>query len=126
MELQKVKNYRFVGLLGNGRERYSDKELDQEQPTEPIVIDAFGFSDVYRYAGYVFLDEEWFTKYDRNWRLDTAKIDELLVDLVKYSVKDSKSENLARIEAYLQSPPETIEEAAEVWKSFHEPTLKRI
>jgi hypothetical protein len=126
MEFEKVKKYRFVALLGDGRERYSDKELDQEQPTEPIVIDAFGFSDVYRYSGAVFLNEEWFAKYDKNWRVSTAKIDELLVNLMKYSVKDSNSENLAKIESYLQSPPETIEEAAEIWKSFHDPALKRI
>lgn len=121
-----VKTYRFIALLGDGREKFSDKELDQEWPTEPIVIDAYGFSDVYRYAGMVFLNEEWFAKYDKNWRTDTSKIDALLVDLVKYSAKDSKSENLAKVEAYLQSPPETIEEAAEIWKGFYDPELKTI
>jgi hypothetical protein len=121
-----VKNFRFVALLGDGRERFSDKELDAEWPTEPVVIDAFGFSDVYRYSGVVFLNEEWFTKYDKNWQLDTSKIDKLLVDLVKCSVKDSQSTNLAKIHAYLQSPPETVEESVAVWKGFFDPDLKTI
>ena len=121
-----VKTYRFIGLLGDGRENFSDKELDQEQPTEPVVIDAFGFSDVYRYSGYVFLNEEWYKKYDKNSHADTSKIDSLLVNLVKYAVKDSKSENLAKVEAYLQSPPETGEQAIEIWKGFWDPALKRI
>ncbi|TLU99591.1 hypothetical protein FEN17_19825 [Dyadobacter luticola] len=115
-----VKKYRFIALLGDGRERYSDKELDAEWPTEPIVIDAFGFSDVYRYSGVVFLNEEWFAKYDHNWRTDTAKIDKLLVDLIKYSVKDGLSENLLKIKDYLQSPPETLEEAVQIWKGFYD------
>jgi hypothetical protein len=67
-----VKTYRFIALLGHGRERFHDTELDAEWPTEPIVIDAFGFSDVYRYSGYVFLSEDWFAKYTKNWQNDTS------------------------------------------------------
>ncbi|NIJ55754.1 hypothetical protein [Dyadobacter arcticus] len=121
-----VKTYRFIALLGDGRERYSDEELDAEWPTEPVVIDAFGFSDVYRYSGFVFLNEDWYTKYSRNWQISTARIDQVLVDLVKYSVKDCSSENLAKIKAYLQSPPEWPEEALAIWKGFYDPDLKRI
>lgn len=121
-----VKNYRFIALLGDGRERFSDKELDQEWPTEPVVIDAFGVSDVYRYDGYVFLSENWFTKYSKIWRIDTSEIDTLLVKLVKLSSKESLSVNLAKMKAYLAEPPETAEEAAEVWKSFYDPELKVI
>ena len=121
-----VKTYRFIALLGDGRERFSDKELDAEWPTEPIVIDAFGFSDVYRYSGVVFLNEEWFAKYSKNWQVSTAKIDKLLTDLVKNWSKDAHSENLEKIKAYLQSPPETVEETVEVWKGFYDPELKRI
>ncbi|KAA0989829.1 hypothetical protein [Dyadobacter aurulentus] len=120
-----VKTYRFIGLLGDGRENFSDKELDKEQPTEPVVIDAFGFSDVYRYSGYVFLNEEWYKKYDKNAHASTSIIDGLLVNLVKYAVKESNSENLGKVKAYLQSPPETVEEAIETWKSFYDPGLKR-
>lgn len=121
-----VKTYRFIALLGDGRERYSDKELDAEWPTEPIVIDAFGFSDVYRYSGVVFLNEEWYTKYSKNWGNDTAAIDKLLVNLIKYSAKDAHSENLTKIKDYLASPPETVAEAVELWKSFYDPSLKVI
>lgn len=121
-----VKTYRFIALLGDGRERYSDKELDAEWPTEPIVIDAYGFSDVYRYSGVVFLNEEWFTKYSKSWKTDTAEIDKLLVNLIKYSAKDSHSENLSKIKDYLASPPETVEEAVALWKSFYDPALKVI
>jgi len=111
-----VKNYRFIALLGDGRERFSDKDLDKEWPTEPVVIDAFGFSDVYRYSGVVFLNEEWFTKYSKNSR----------VNLVKYAVKDFESENLSKIKAYLASPPEGLEESIAVWKSFYDRELKTI
>lgn len=121
-----VKTYRFIALLGDGRERYSDKELDAEWPTEPIVIDAFGFSDVYRYSGVVFLNEEWFGKYSKNWRNDTTEIDKLLVNLIKYSAKEVHSENLAKIKSYLASPPETVEEAAALWRTFYDPSLKTI
>ncbi|MCF0050348.1 hypothetical protein LXM25_09785 [Dyadobacter sp. LJ53] len=121
-----VKTYRFIALLGDGRERFSDKALDEEWPTEPIVIDAFGFSDVYRYSGVVFLNEEWFTKYSKNWHNDTSKIDALLTDLIKYTAKDVHSENLAKIKAYLSSPPETLEETIDVWKGFYDPELKVI
>ena len=121
-----VKSYRFIALLGDGRERFSDKVLDEEWPTEPVVIDAFGFSDVYRYSGVVFLNEEWFTKYSKNWRNDTAKIDQLLTDLIKYTAKDVHSENLAKIKDYLASPPESLEETIALWKSFHDPELRTI
>ena len=121
-----VKNYRFIALLGDGRERFSDKDLDKEWPTEPVVIDAFGFSDVYRYSGVVFLNEEWFTKYSKNSRVDSAQIDSLLVNLVKYAVKDFESENLSKIKAYLASPPEGLEESIAVWKSFYDRELKTI
>nr|WP_295931445.1 hypothetical protein [uncultured Dyadobacter sp.] len=121
-----VKTYRFIALLGDGRERYSDKELNAEWPTEPIVIDAFGFSDVYRYSGVVFLNEEWYTKYSKNWGNDTTTIDALLVNLIKYSAKDAHSENLTKIKDYLASPPETVAEAVELWKSFYDPALKVI
>jgi hypothetical protein len=121
-----VKSYRFIALLGDGRERFSDKVLDEEWPTEPVVIDAFGFSDVYRYSGVVFLNEEWYTKYSKNWRNDTAKIDQLLTDLVKYTAKDVHSENLAKIKDYLASPPESLEETITLWKSFHDPELRTI
>lgn len=121
-----VKTYRFIALLGDGRERFSDKELDQEWPTEPIVIDAFGVSDVYRYDGYVFLSENWFTKYSKSWGIDTSEIDALLVKLVKLSSKESLSINLAKMRAYLAEPPETVEEAVEVWKGFYDPELKTI
>ena len=121
-----VKTYRFIALLGDGRESFSDKELDQEWPTEPIVIDAFGVSDVYRYDGYVFLSENWFTKYSKTWRIDTSEIDTLLVKLVKLSSKESLSTNLAKMKAYLAEPPETVEEAVEVWKTFYDPELKVI
>ena len=121
-----VKSYRFIALLGDGRERFSDKVLDEEWPTEPVVIDAFGFSDVYRYSGVVFLNEEWYTKYSKNWRNDTAKIDQLLTDLVKYTAKDVHSENLAKIKDYLASPPESLEETIALWKSFHDPELRTI
>ncbi|WP_229247989.1 hypothetical protein [Dyadobacter sandarakinus] len=121
-----MKQFRFIALLGDGREKFSDKELDAEWPTEPIVIDAFGFSDVYRYSGVVFLNEEWFEKYDKNWKTGTSVIDKLLVDLVKYAVKDVASENLIKIKEYLSSPPETTEETIRVWRSFYDPELKRI
>lgn len=121
-----VKTYRFIALLGDGRERFSDKELDAEWPTEPIVIDAFGFSDVYRYSGVVFLNEEWFTKYSKKWKSDTSEIDQLLVNLIKYSARDAHSENLTKIKNYLASPPETIEESVALWKSFYDPALKVI
>ncbi|MCE7066322.1 hypothetical protein [Dyadobacter sp. CY326] len=121
-----VKTYRFIALLGDGRERFSDKALDEEWPTEPIVIDAFGFSDVYRYSGVVFLNEEWFAKYSKNWRTSTTQIDDLLVNLIKYTAKDAESENLSKIKAYLASPPETLEGALEVWKGFYDPELKVI
>ena len=121
-----VKTYRFIALLGDGREHFSDKVLDQEQPTEPVVIDAFGFSDVYRYSGYVFLNETWFTKYSQNWHVNTATIDKLLVNLVKYTLDGAESENLQKIKAYLQSPPDDPKEAAEIWKTFYDPALKRI
>jgi len=121
-----VKTYRFIALLGDGRERFSDKDLDQEWPTEPVVIDAFGFSDTYRYDGFVFLNENWFTKYSKNWQNDTAEIDALLVNLVKYAERGSKSENLVKIQAYLAEPPETIEETVQMWKEFYDPELKVI
>lgn len=121
-----VKTYRFIALLGDGRERFSDKELDQEWPTEPIVIDAYGFSDVYRYAGYVFLNEEWFTKYSKNWQVSSVEVDNLLVNLVRYAATDSQSENLVKIKAYLETPPDTLEQAVDIWKSFYDPALKRI
>lgn len=121
-----VKTYRFIALLGDGRERFSDKELDQEWPTEPVVIDAYGFSDVYRYAGYVFLNEEWFTKYSKNWQVSSVEVDNLLVNLVRYAASDSQSENLVKIKAYLETPPDTLEQAIDVWKSFYDPALKRI
>jgi hypothetical protein len=121
-----VKTYRFIALLGHGRERFHDTELDAEWPTEPIVIDAYGFSDVYRYSGYVFLSEEWFAKYSKNWQNDTTEIDKLLVNLVKYAVKDSTSENLQKIKAYLASPPETVDEAIAIWRGFYDPELKVI
>ncbi|TDE16859.1 hypothetical protein [Dyadobacter psychrotolerans] len=121
-----VKTYRFIALLGDGRERFSDKDLDQEWPTEPVVIDAYGFSDTYRYDGFVFLNESWFTKYSKNWQNDNSEIDELLVNLVKYAEHGSQSENLVKIQAYLAEPPETIEETVEMWKSFYDPELKVI
>jgi hypothetical protein len=121
-----VKTYRFIALLGDGRERFSDKELDQEWPTEPIVIDAYGFSDTYRYDGFVFLNENWFTKYSKNWQNDTDEIDALLVNLVKHAERGSKSENLVKIQAYLAEPPETMEETLEVWRGFYDPELKVI
>ena len=121
-----VKTYRFIALLGDGRERFSDKDLDREWPTEPVVIDAYGFSDTYRYDGFVFLNENWFTKYSKNWQNDTSEIDALLVNLVKFAEHGSKSENLVKIQAYLAEPPETIEETVEMWKSFYVPELNVI
>ena len=124
--MSKVQTFRFIALLGHGREHFNEKHLDQEHPTEPIVIDAFGFSDVYRYSGVVFLSEDWFSKYSQNWQHSTAEIDDLLVKLIKYSVKGASSENLEKIKAYLASPPETAEESVNVWKSFYDPALKQI
>jgi hypothetical protein len=121
-----VKTYRFIALIGDGREHFSDKELDQEWPTEPIVIDAYGVSDVYRYDGYVYLNEEWFTKYSKTWRYDSSEIDTFLVKLVQLAAKEAQSENLAKMKAYLAEPPETIEEAIEVWRGFYDPRLKVI
>ena len=114
---------RFIALIGDGRERFSDKELDQEKPTEPIVIDKYGVSDSYRYDGYVFLNENWYTKYSNNWLEDSVEIDKLLVDLVKCAETGSKSENLIKIQAYLAEPPETMEEIVDVWKGFYEKSL---
>ena len=119
-------NNRFIAVLGDGRERFSDGELDKERPTEPVVIDRYGVSDAYHYEGYVFLNEEWYTKYSRKWLEESTEIDKLLVDLVKQSNKGSKSENLVKIQAYLAEPPETLEESVEVWKSFYDPELKTI
>ncbi|MNY45574.1 hypothetical protein D3C86_1806870 [compost metagenome] len=90
------------------------------------MIDAFGFSDVYRYSGVVFLNEEWFAKYSKTWRDDTAEIDKLLVNLIKYSAKEVHSENLTKIKSYLASPPETVEEAVALWRTFYDPSLKTI
>ena len=117
---------RFIALIGDGRERFSDKYLDEERPTEPIVIDKYGVSDAYKYDGYVFLNETWYTKYSKNWLDDSAEIDKLLVDLVKNVHKGSKSENFIKIEAYLAEPPETMEEVVEVWKGFYDPELRVI
>lgn len=117
---------RFIALIGDGRERFSDKELDRQKPTEPIVIDKYGVSDSYRYDGYVFLSEDWYTKYSKNWLEDSSEIDKLLVDLVKNVAKGSQSENFIKIEAYLAEPPETMEETVEVWKGFYDPELKVI
>jgi hypothetical protein len=117
---------RFVALLGDGREHFHDTELDAVMPTEPVVIDAHGFSDAYRYDGYVFLNRDWFKKYSRNWQKDTTEIDDLLVKLVKHAKPGSKSENLIKIQAYLAEPPETIEETLELWSSFHDPVLAEI
>lgn len=117
---------RFIALLGDGRERFSDKELDQERPTEPIVIDAYGVSDAYRYDGYVFLDEIWFSKYSRKWLEDSAEIDQLLIKLVKYAADGSQSENLQKMIAYLAEPPETMDEVVRVWKGFYDPELRVI
>lgn len=117
---------RFIALIGDGRERFSDKELDQEKPTEPIVIDKYGVSDSYRYDGYVFLNEDWYTKYSNNWLEDSAEIDELLIDLVWCAETGSKSENLIKIQSYLAEPPETMEEIVDVWKGFYDESLKVI
>lgn len=117
---------RFIALIGDGRERFSDKDLDKETPTEPIVIDKYGVSDAYKYDGYVFLNETWYTKYSKSWLDDSAEIDKLLIDLVKNVRKGSKSENFVKIEAYLAEPPETMEEVVEVWKGFYDPELKVI
>lgn len=117
---------RFIALLGNGREQFSDKELDREQPTEPIVIDKYGVSNAYRYDGYVFLNEEWYTKYTSDWLEDSSEIDRLLVDLVKCAAPGSKSENLVKIQSYLAEPPETMEEIVDVWKGFYDSSLKVI
>jgi hypothetical protein len=124
--MSKVQQFRFIALLGHGRERFDETALDQEHPTEPVVIDAYGFSDVYRYSGVVFLSENWFDKYSKDWQKDTSKIDELLVNLIKYQAKDSSSENLEKIKAYLASPPESAAESVEIWKSFYDPGLKQI
>ncbi|HEV7382085.1 MAG TPA: hypothetical protein VGN64_19950 [Dyadobacter sp.] len=120
------KNQRFVALLGDGREHFRDTELDAVMPTEPVVIDAYGFSDAYRYDGYVFLNADWFKKYSKTWQNDTSEIDALLVKLVRYASPGSKSENLVRIQAYLAEPPETIAEAIEVWRSFYNPVFAEI
>ena len=117
---------RFIALIGDGRERFSDKELDQERPTEPVVIDKYGVSDSYRYDGYVFLNEDWYTKYSNNWLEDSVEIDKLLVDLVKCAETGSKSENLIKMQAYLAEPPETMEEIVDVWKGFYDESLKVI
>jgi len=120
------KNQRFIALLGEGRERFSDRMLDEEMPTEPIVIDSSGFSDAYRYDGFVFLNEDWYKKYSKSWHLDTSEIDALLVSLVKYAAHGSKSGNLIRIQSYLAEPPETPEEALKVWRDFYDPSLNEI
>ena len=117
---------RFIALIGDGREKFSDKELDQERPTEPVVIDKYGVSDSYRYDGYVFLNENWYTKYSNNWLEDSVEIDRLLVDLVKCAETGSKSENLIKIQAYLAEPPETMEEIVDVWKGFYDESLRVI
>lgn len=117
---------RFIALIGDGRERFSDKELDLERPTEPVVIDKYGVSDSYKYDGYVFLNENWYTKYSKNWLEDSSEIDKLLVALVRNVSKGSKSENFIKIEAYLAEPPETMEEIVDVWKGFYDPELKVI
>jgi hypothetical protein len=120
------KKQRFVALLGDGREHFRENQLDAEMPTEPVVIDANGFSDAYRYDGYVFLNAEWYSKYSKKWETDTSEIDALLVKLVQYAVHGSKSENLVKMQAYLAEPPETIEEAIQVWKSFYNPVFAEI
>ena len=117
---------RFIALIGDGREKFSDKELDQERPTEPVVIDKYGVSDAYRYDGYVFLNEDWYTKYSNHWLEDSAEVDALLIDLVRCSETGSKSENLIKIQAYLAEPPETMEEIVDVWKGFYDESLKVI
>ncbi len=117
---------RFIALIGDGRELFSDKDLDKERPTEPIVIDKYGVSDAYRYDGYVFLNENWYTKYSKNWLEDSVEIDKLLVDLVKCAETGSRSENLVKIQAYLAEPPETMEEIVDVWKGFYDESLRVI
>ncbi|CAG4988487.1 hypothetical protein DYBT9275_00091 [Dyadobacter sp. CECT 9275] len=117
---------RFIALIGDGRERFSDKELDEEKPTEPVVIDKYGVSDAYKYDGYVFLNEDWFTKYSKKWQEDPTEIDDLLVSLVKNAHKGCKSENLLKIQAYLSEPPESLDEVAEIWRKFYDPELKTI
>ena len=117
---------RFIALIGEGRERFSDAELDQEWPTEPIVIDAYSVSDAYSYDGFVFLNENWFTKYSKDWDKDSAQIDTLLTHLVKSASPHADSENLAKIKSYLTSPPQTIEESVAVWKTFYDPDLRVI
>ncbi|REA58521.1 hypothetical protein DSL64_20770 [Dyadobacter luteus] len=121
-----VKTQRFVALLGDGRELFHDTELDSILPTEPVVIDAYGFSDAYHYDGYVFLNTDWFNKYSKNWQTDSSEIDALLVKLVRYAQPGSKSENLVRIQAYLAEPPETISERVEIWRSFYDPVFTEI
>lgn len=121
-----IKQNRFVALIGEGRERFTDAELDQEWPTEPVVIDAYGVSDAYRYDGFVFLNENWFTKYSKDWNIDSSKIDKLLTDLVRCASPRANSENLMKIKSYLTAPPETIEEAVDVWKTFYDPDLRSI
>lgn len=117
---------RFIALIGDGRERFSDKELDLQGPTEPVVIDNYGVSDAYKYDGYVFLNEDWYTKYSKNWLEDSSEIDKLLVELVNNVSIGSKSENFVKIVGYLAEPPETMEEVVTVWKAFYDPELKVI